>query len=111
MTHDEESMFEDEVRRVARQLWPEDQFAGAREIGGRERDWIFLTDDLVNIVECTVSRWKDKAVDETKRIVGAARILTKEYPDRLMKGWFVTCDEPTIDQKKEIKTSQYSKVM
>jgi hypothetical protein len=111
MTHDEETIFEDEVRRVARQLWPEDQFAGARLISGRERDGVFITEDLVNIVECTVSRRKDKAGDERRRIIEAARVLSKEYPDKLIKGWFVTRDEPTVDQKKEIEVSRDPKII
>jgi hypothetical protein len=110
MTQDEERTFEDEVRRVARQLWPEDQFAGAREIGGRERDGIFVTEDLVNILECTVSRRKDKAADEQKKIADAARLLEKEYPDKLLKGWFVTREEPTVDQRKEIDKSKNPKI-
>ena len=54
-----------------------------------ERDGIFVTEDLVNIVECTVSRRKDKAVDDRRKLVDAARELRKKYPDKLMKGWFI----------------------
>jgi hypothetical protein len=110
MAQDDERLFENEVRRVARQLWPEDQFSGARMLGGRERDGIFVTEDLVNIIESTVSRRKDKAEDERKKLVDAARELQKKYPEKLMKGWFITRDEPTVDQRAEIESARGLKI-
>jgi hypothetical protein len=38
---DEERAFEDDVRRVARMLWPSAAFDGAGIENGRERDGIF----------------------------------------------------------------------
>src|SRR5271166_4206972 len=110
MAQDDETAFENEVRRVARQLWPEDRFSGARMVGGGERDGIFVTEDLVNIVECTVSRRKDKAVDDRRKIVDAARELQKKFPDKLMKGWFVTRDEPTVEQRTEVESVKTVKI-
>ena len=111
MSQDDETIFEDEVRRVARQLWPEDQFGGARLIGTKERDGIFVTEDLVNIVECTVSRRKDKASSDRNKIIDAGRELGKQYPDRLMKGWLVTQHVPTVDQKKEVESAKSIKII
>jgi hypothetical protein len=58
---DTDSEFEDEVRRIARDFWPSAAFGGSAIIAGRERDGIFVTDDVVHLVECTTSRRKDKA--------------------------------------------------
>jgi hypothetical protein len=54
--------FENEVRRIARFLWPAAQYGGAVIEDGRERDGLFESDDFVNLVECTVSRSEQKAV-------------------------------------------------
>jgi hypothetical protein len=110
MAQDDETAFENEVRRVARQRWPEDKFSGARMVGDGERDGVFVTEDLVNIVECTVSRRKDKATDDRKKLVDAARELQKKYPDKLMKGWFITRDEPTVDQRAEAESTRVVKI-
>lgn len=39
--------FEDEVRRIARLLWPGAEFDGAAIEDGRERDGIFETEEFV----------------------------------------------------------------
>ncbi len=59
--------FEDDVRRVARLLWSESVFAGAGMLEGRERDGIFETRDALNIIECTISRSRDKAIEDAKK--------------------------------------------
>jgi hypothetical protein len=41
----ENEIFENEVRRIARQLWPQAEFAGATIIQGKERDGVFPTEE------------------------------------------------------------------
>ena len=55
--------FEDEVRRIARLLWPSAEFGGASMEEGRERDGVFETEEFIHILECTTSRSKRKAVE------------------------------------------------
>jgi hypothetical protein len=97
--------FEDEVRRIARLLWPVAEFDGAAIEDGRERDGIFETDEFVNVVECTVSRGKEKAQDDTAKIAKLIRRIAARQPGKFVKGWFVTLDEPTADQRAVVKNT------
>jgi hypothetical protein len=94
-----DSEFEDEIRRVARLLWPIAQFDGAAIVEGRERDGVFETDDVVNIVECTVSRSKQKAVDDCEKIDKLVKKLTPKISHKFVRGWFITLHEPTAEQR------------
>lgn len=99
MTFEEDSLFEDEVRRIARARWPQAEFDGAAMVNGRERDGIFETDDVIHYVEATRSRREDKAKDDTRKIFG---LMAEQQRQKSMKGaigWFVTQDEPTADQR------------
>ena len=91
--------FENEVRHIARLLWPAAQYNGAANRDGRERDGIFETEEFVHIVECTVSRTKQKAQDDFAKIQSLIRKTEARYPQKFVKGWFVTLHEPTADQR------------
>lgn len=95
--------FEDEVRRIARLLWPTAQYDGAAMEDGRERDGLFETSDFVHVIECTVSRAKQKASDDAAKIARLIRRLTVKHPTKFVKGWFVTLEEPTADQRATVK--------
>lgn len=45
---EDQRLFENEVRRIARELWPEAQYGGARIIDGSQRDGVFETEDCVS---------------------------------------------------------------
>lgn len=98
-----DSEFEDEVRRIARLLWPSAQFDGAAIEDGRERDGIFETTEFVHVLECTVSRAQEKAREDTIKIAKLIRRLAVKHPTKFIKGWFVTLDEPTADQRGTVK--------
>ena len=103
MTIQEDSLFEDEVRRIARARWPQAQFDGAAMVNGRERDGIFETDDVIHYVEATRSRREDKAKDDTKKIFA---LMAEQQRQKSMKGaigWFVTQHEPTADQREAVR--------
>ncbi len=91
--------FEDEVRRLARLLWPAAQYDGAANRDGRERDGVFETEEFVHIVECTVSRSKRKAQEDFAKLLTLIRRTEARYPQKFVKGWFVTLYEPTADQR------------
>jgi hypothetical protein len=98
-----DSEFEDEVRRIARLLWPTAQYDGSAIEDGRERDGIFQTPDFVHVIECTVSRSKDKARDDTLKISRLIRKLTVKHQTKFVKGWFITHEEPTADQRSAVR--------
>lgn len=98
-TLEETKHFEEEVRRIARQLWPEARFEGASMVAGRERDGIFATEDVVNIVESTTSRKKGKAEDDIEKIVQLSKEIRSQHPDKVVKGWFVTQHDPEAEQR------------
>lgn len=91
--------FEDEVRRIARLLWPYAAFGGAEIREGRERDGIFDTEEFVHVVECTTSRAKQKAKDDSEKLSKLLKQLEAKHPQKFCKGWFVTLEEPTADQR------------
>ncbi|MEV7021387.1 NACHT domain-containing protein [Kitasatospora sp. NPDC093558] len=101
----EESEFEAEVLRISRALFaPENEFQGSTYIGTAERDGVFVGPDSVTIVECTVSRRKDKAEKDGKKLHDACVAKAREYPFKSVKGFFVTREEPTADQRMVIKS-------
>ena len=93
--------FEAEVLRIARALWPADEYAGPIIIDGRERDGVFILDDCINIVECTILREKKKALQDCDKINLLARSLRILNPYKPIRGWFVTLHEPTAEQRME----------
>ncbi|WP_086739617.1 hypothetical protein [Streptomyces glaucescens] len=100
----DESDFEAEVLRISRALFaPENEFQGSTYIGTAERDGVFVGPDSVTIVECTVSRRKDKAEKDGKKLQEACLAMARQHPFKSVKGFFVTRDEPTADQRTVIK--------
>lgn len=104
MGYDEDLLFENEVRRIARARWPQAQFDGAVMKDGKERDGVFETDDVVHYVEATTSRRADKAKDDTRKIFGAMAEQQRSGSMKGAIGWFVTKEEPTADQRAEVKS-------
>ena len=107
MTYEDDALFEDEVRRIARARWPQAEYDGSAMVNGRERDGIFETDDVIHYVEATRSRREDKAKDDTKKIFSLMVEQQRKGSMRGAVGWFVTQDEPTADQREVVK--QYGK--
>jgi hypothetical protein len=95
----DEQEFENEVRRMARLLWPAAEYGGAALSEGRERDGIFESDEFVHVIECTVSRTRAKAVEDFNRLDKLTRQIQAKQPHKFVKGWFVTLNEPTADQR------------
>ena len=103
MTNRDDFQFEDEVRNIARYLWPGSAFSGSAKLSGKERDGIFVTDEMVHLIECTISRRKDKAQQDVQKLANAARDMQKQYPTKGVKGYFITREEPTADQREVVR--------
>jgi AraC-like DNA-binding protein len=95
----EDADFENEVRRVARALWPEARYSGAANVDGRERDGIFETEECIHLLEATTSRKLEKARKDVGKLVALASKLRRSTYHKAVRGWFVTRDEPTADQR------------
>lgn len=111
MQLEDEERFEQQVLSVARTLWHGDRYSGSIYLSGKERDGVFITDDKVNIIECTTSRKKDKAKQDGKKLEEATRKYASQYPTKAVKGWFITRDEPTADQRHEIRALRTAAVV
>lgn len=99
-------VFEDEVRRVARLLWPQAAFGGARIMEGKERDGVFVTEGCIHLLEATTSRQKDKAVRDARKLASLAQKVQRQHPTLAVKCWFVTRQEPTADQREAVTRYQ-----
>ena len=98
MTQSEQRIFEEEVRRVCRALWPNSPNNGPSSLLGRERDGIFETDETIHIVEATVSKKKDKARTDINKSIELARNFRANSSGKFVKIWFVTSTDPTVEQ-------------
>jgi hypothetical protein len=83
----DQKVFENEARRIARQLWPEAQYDGARVIDGRERDGIFETEECIHLLEATVSRSRDKALEDAKKLTTLANKVQAKNGRKAVKCW------------------------
>jgi hypothetical protein len=102
----DEHEFEDEVRRIARLLWPSAAYGGAALEDGRERDGVFESEEFVHLIECTVSRSKQKAIEDLEKLEKLSRKYQARHPQKFVKGWFVTLYEPTADQRSVFRKVQ-----
>lgn len=98
-----QKQFENEVRRIACELWPGARHDGAETVHGQERDGIFNTEDITHLIECTTSKGKDKAFDDANKLAKLANSLRSKDPTRPVKCWFITRDETTGDQREAVK--------
>lgn len=100
----DEAAFEEEVLRVARALFARDRpFQGSTYLDQAERDGLFEGEDLVVVVEATVSHRLDKARKDGDKLLQACNALAKKHRFKGVKGYFVTRDEPEVDQRRYIE--------
>ena len=99
-TRRENEHFENEVLRIARARWPSAAFSGTRIIDGREVDGVFETEECVHVIEATTSRKRDKAKDDIEKLTKSLDRLQATSGTRAVRGWFITRDEPTADQRR-----------
>lgn len=100
--HELQKMFEQDVREIASSLWPSAIGGGAEIADGKERDGIYHTEDTIHLIESTVSRSKDKAVQDGKKLHSLVMKMQGSFPEKAIKGWFITKDEPTAEQRTAI---------
>jgi hypothetical protein len=102
-TNDDGPEFEARVLNIASRLWPHSTNGGGMIHDGRERDGVFITEDNVFLIETTTSRQLEKAEKDGKKLHGLCKAMQSKYPDKAVKGYFITRDEPTPHQRSEIQ--------
>lgn len=95
--------FEDLVHNIALRLWPSAPGGGRVMEGGRERDGVYVSEEGAYCVEATIDRSLDKAKKDGKKLAGLVKSLQTRYPEKAVKGFFVTREEPTADQRSEVQ--------
>lgn len=95
----ENDRFEEDVRLIAKNLFPKASNSSTRNLLGRERDGIFNDGETFHIFEATVSRRKQKVEDDIKKSVRLVSDLRREHQESNVKIWIVTRDPPTADQE------------
>jgi hypothetical protein len=103
------SDFENEVRRIARALWPSAEHSGAAIEDGRERDGVFHTEDVIHLVECTMQRAKDKTEKDIRKLSQLAR--SYRASGKAVKCWFVTLEEPTAEQRQVVDKARRDNIV
>jgi hypothetical protein len=98
--------FEDEVRRIARLLWPSAEFGGAAMEDGKERDGVFETEEFLHIIECTTSKSKAKAESDVQKLQSLTRKIGARNSQKFIKAWFITQEEPTAEQRTVVRGAQ-----
>ncbi|MFJ8745835.1 NACHT domain-containing protein [Embleya sp. NPDC127516] len=96
------SEFEEEVRRVARALWPQAAHGGPEIVDEREVDGVFDTEEVSHMVEATMDRRVGKAHNVGPKLHG--HLKRARNRGTFAKSWFVTYEPPTADQRKVLRT-------
>ncbi len=99
----ENSIFEADVRRIARALYPNSASGESELFLKRERDGVFMTDQFIVVIEATVSRKKDKTSGDAKKTAELIRSLRGTYLDHTIWGLLITKHAPTAEQLEVVK--------
>jgi hypothetical protein len=100
---DGQRAFEDDVRRVARALWPAASSGNPEMLLGRERDGVFESIESIHVIEASVSRKKDKTKFDLEKSVELIKDLRAHSPQKFCKIWLVLPYDPTAEQQELVK--------
>ena len=103
MARDEGTDFESEAQRIARALWPADRPGGSEMVDGRERDGIYLSDDIVHHLEVTISGKVDKAEYDAHKGADFLKKNRNRADGRFPKAWQIFRDEPSAHQREAVR--------
>ncbi len=96
---EEGKLFEKQVVEIARYLWPESVVDGSIMHNGKERDGIFITEDVIHLIEVTTSKSLSKASYDIKKLLEIKDEYQRLYSEKLTKCWLITQHEPSADQR------------
>lgn len=96
--------FEENVRRVARALWPTAEHGGAEmvQFNGVERevDGVFRTEEVIHMVEASMDQRIDKAHNVGPKL--RQHLARNKGRGLFAKAWFITYHPPTAHQRQEL---------
>jgi hypothetical protein len=95
------AVFEQEARRVARELFPRAGGYGPVIIDGRERDGVLNDGETIHVIEATTNPQKLKAHQDLEKSVQLKKELQRVYEGYNYRIWFITERDPTPDQISE----------
>ena len=99
-------LFEEEVRIIAKNLFPSRGSNVSRNALDRERDGLFDDGETFHIFEVTVSRKLQKIQDDIRKSVSLVSELRRLHPEHNVKIWIVTKEPPTADQEDEARAGR-----
>lgn len=98
--------YEQDVRRVARALFPSAGGYAPVILDGRERDGVLNDGESIHIIEATCNPTKKKAHDDLQKSCELRRDLNKLFPNHTFKIWLITEKDPTADQLAEAEAAK-----
>jgi hypothetical protein len=100
------AVFEQEVRRVARELFPHGGGFGPVMLDGRERDGILNDGETIHIIEATCNPQKAKARQDLDKSCELKKQLQRVYEGYNYRIWLITEKDPTPDQIAEAEAAR-----
>ncbi|GJM27298.1 MAG: hypothetical protein DHS20C16_37130 [Phycisphaerae bacterium] len=100
MSNPDHAIFEREVRRTASLLWGSS--TNETTLNTKQMDGICLTPENGHLIEATVSRGAKNTTENASKLAKKIIELRKADPDREYRGWIITLDDPTADQRKAL---------
>lgn len=98
-TTEEGRLHEERLKRLCELLWRNCENGGSYLINGKERDGIYVTEDVIHCIETTISRSDDKATHDIVKLAELRDHLKLSYTDKLIKCYFITKFDPTASQR------------
>jgi len=99
-------IFEAEVLRIARALWPQAEYDGSTMADHKERDGVFITEECIHLLEATAERKKEKAIKDATKLAEHYKIFQNIAQDKPIQCWLVFRHEPTAEQRDAAKLIQ-----
>ena len=98
--------FEEDVRIIAKHLFPGPSTSRGRIFLNRERDGIFDDGETFHVFEATVSRRQQKVEEDISKSAALVAQLRRDNPEYNVKIWIVTEQPPTADQDAAARTGR-----
>lgn len=99
-------IFEAEVLRIARALWPQAEYDGSTMALNKERDGVFITEECIHLLEATAEKKKDKAIKDATKLVELYKFHQNIARDKPIQCWLVFRHEPTAEQRDATRAIQ-----
>lgn len=103
LAYEDPAIYEVEVLRIARALWPQAEYQGSAMHGGRERDGVFITEECIHLIEATADKKKEKALKDAGKLSELYQHFRNRHQDKPIQCWLVFRHEPTAEQRDVVR--------